>query len=197
MIAFRGFLERQGILQKKEGDSGPESKAVKEAREAHQAAQKTVSDTQKQLRNQRQDLEIDYGPASIFRALKGRCVSRDAGEYTYEHCYLDQTNQDSKKGGASVRMGKFERIGRIHIEDVNEAGEIISVERVTLEYARGQTCWQGPSRSTKVILECGEEDAILKVSEDERCMYSMLVSTPAVCAGGEENGQAPRRKDEL
>lgn len=86
----------------------------------------------------------------------------------------------------------------MHVDEANEAGEIVAVERMTLEYARGQTCWQGPARSTKVILQCGEDDAILKVTEDERCVYSMVVTTPAVCTGGEdENGHAPRRKDEL
>lgn len=168
------------------------------ARESAEAARKTVSETQKQLRSSREDLEVDYGPSSIFRALQGRCVSRDAGEYTYQHCFLDQTKQDSKKGGGTMRMGKFERIGRMHVDEANEAGDIVAVERMTLEYARGQTCWQGPARSTKVILQCGEDDAILKVSEDERCVYSMVVTTPAVCTGGEdENGHAPRRKDEL
>ena len=171
---------------------------MKDAREALQSAQKTAGETQTQLRNHRADLEIDYGPASIFRTLKGECISRDAGEYTYEHCFLDQTKQNSKKGGASLRMGKFERIGQVSVEETNEAGEIVSVERTSLEYARGQTCWNGPARSTKVILECGEENAILKVAEDEKCVYSMVVSTPAVCAGGEEEGEvAPRRKDEL
>lgn len=195
-LAFRGFLEKRGVLSKREIDSGPESQAVKDAREALQSAQKTLKETQNHLRDQRADLEIDYGPASVFRALKGECITRDAGEYTYEHCFLDQTKQNSKKGGASLRMGKFERIGQIHVDEVNEAGEIVPVERMSLEYARGQTCWNGPSRSTKVILECGEENEILKVAEDEKCVYSMLVSTPAVCAG-EEEGAAPRRKDEL
>jgi protein kinase C substrate 80K-H len=47
-------------------------------------------------------------------------------------------------------------------------------------------------------LECGEENEILKVTEDEKCVYSMVVTTPAVCPGGEEEGDvAPRRKDEL
>lgn len=178
-------------------ESGPESQVVKEAREALQAEQKTIGETQTQLRNKREDLEIEYGPASVFRALKGVCITRDAGEYTYEHCFLDQTKQNSKKGGGSMRMGKFERIGKTTIEDVNEAGEIVPMERMTLEYARGQTCWNGPARSTKVVLECGEENEILKVSEDERCVYSMIVTTPAVCPGGEEEGVAPRVKDEL
>lgn len=197
-LSIRIFLQNNGILPKSDEDSGPESQAVKDAREALQSAQKTVGETQTQLRNHRADLEIEYGPASIFRALKGECISRDAGEYTYEHCFLDQTKQNSKKGGASLRMGKFERIGQVSVDETSETGEIVSVERTSLEYARGQTCWNGPARSTKVILECGEENAILKVAEDEKCVYSMVVSTPAVCAGGEEEGEvAPRRKDEL
>lgn len=196
-IAFRGFLEKNGFLSKKTEESGPESQAVQEAREALKAEEKSLGETRKQLRNRREDLEINYGPASVFRALKGVCIIRDAGEYTYEQCFLDQTKQNSKKGGGSMRMGNFQRIGSTTIEEVNEAGEIVTVERATLEYARGQTCWNGPARSTKVVLECGENNEILKVSEDERCVYSMIVTTPAVCAGGEEEGAAPRVKDEL
>ncbi|BCR87650.1 putative protein kinase C substrate [Aspergillus chevalieri] len=196
-IAFRGFLEKNGFLSKKTEESGPESQAVKDAREALKAEEKNLGEIRKQLRNRREDLEINYGPTSIFRALKGVCISRDAGEYTYEQCFLDQTKQNSKKGGGSMRMGNFQRIGSTTIEEVNEAGEIVTVERMTLEYARGQTCWNGPARSTKVVLECGENNEILKVSEDERCVYSMIITTPAVCAGGEEEGGAPRVKDEL
>lgn len=190
-------MEKNGFLSKKTEESGPESQAVKDAREALKAEEKSLGEIRKQLRNRREDLEINYGPTSIFRALKGVCISRDAGEYTYEQCFLDQTKQNSKKGGGSMRMGNFQRIGSTTIEEVNEAGEIVTVERMTLEYARGQTCWNGPARSTKVVLECGENNEILKVSEDERCVYSMIITTPAVCAGGEEEGGAPRVKDEL
>ncbi|KAI9375438.1 glucosidase II beta subunit-like protein-domain-containing protein [Aspergillus egyptiacus] len=192
------FLEKNGIIPAKDKPSASESKAVTQAREAVKSAEKELGDLKTQLKNHQADLDTDYGVASIFRALKGVCVSRDSGEYTYEHCFLDQTKQIPKKGGASVRMGKFDRIGTVSVDEINETGEIIQVEKTSLEYTKGQGCWNGPARSTTVVLECGEENEILKVAEDEKCVYSMKVTTPAVCAGGEEPGNvAPRAKDEL
>ncbi|GES63041.1 protein kinase C substrate [Aspergillus terreus] len=194
--SFKQFLENNGVLPKSEDGSTSESKAVTEAREAVKAAQDTVKELQKQLKEHREDLEHDYGPQGIFRALKGVCISQDSGEYTYEHCFLDQTKQIPKKGGASVRMGNFVRISSVTVDVLNEAGEVVPEQRTSLEYTRGQTCWNGPARSTTVILECGEENEIVKIAEDEKCVYSMIVKTPAVCAGG-EGSEVPRAKDEL
>ncbi|KAL4930698.1 putative protein kinase C substrate [Aspergillus undulatus] len=192
------FLETSGILPPKDKASVFESKAVTQARDAVKSAEKDLDSLKKKLKNHQEDLETDYGVASIFRALKGVCIQKDQGEYTYEHCFLDQTKQIPKKGGSHSRMGKFERIGSVSVDELNETGEIIQVQKTSLEYTKGQGCWNGPARSTTVILECGENDEILKVAEDEKCVYSMLVTTPAVCAGGEEPGNvAPRAKDEL
>lgn len=197
VLSLRSFLESSGVLAKPEEGDASESKAVNEARDALSSAEDTLRDLKNKLRDQRADLEQDYGPASIFRALKGQCISKDAGEYTYEHCFLEGTKQIQKKGGSSMSMGKYVRIGSTTVEELNEAGDVVSVEKVSLEYDHGQHCWNGPNRSTKVVLECGEENQILKTGEDEKCVYSMLVTTPAVCPGGEENGGAPRSKDEL
>lgn len=198
ILSIRSILEISGILSKPEEGSSTESKAVTEARNALKSAEDDVTRLKNKLRDQRADLEKDYGPSGIFRALKGQCISQDSGEYTYEHCFLEGTKQIPRKGGSSMSMGKFVRIGSTTVEEVNEAGEIISVEKVALEYERGQSCWNGPNRSTKVVLECGEENEILKTAEDEKCVYSMLVTTPAVCVGGEEEDNVvPRSKDEL
>ncbi|KAL4881409.1 glucosidase II beta subunit-like-domain-containing protein [Aspergillus karnatakaensis] len=196
--SLTSFLESSGILPAKDKPSASESKAVTQARDAVKAAEKDLGDLKKRLKDHQSDLNTDYGVASIFRALKGVCIQKDAGEYTYEHCFLDQTKQIPKKGGSSARMGKFERIGSVSVDELNETGEIVQVFKTSLEYTKGQGCWNGPARSTTVILECGEENEILKIAEDEKCVYSMLVTTPAVCAGGEEPGNvAPRAKDEL
>ncbi|KAJ5558718.1 hypothetical protein N7535_009403 [Penicillium sp. DV-2018c] len=198
VASARSFLEDNGILPKANEDPAAESKAVTEARDALKSAQDSLTSLKNKLRDQRADLEQDYGPASIFRALKGVCISHDAGEYTYEHCFLESTRQNQRKGGSSVSMGKFSKVGSTSVEEVNEAGEVINIEKITLEYDRGQSCWNGPSRSTKVILECGEENKILKTAEEEKCVYAMLVTSPAACVGGEEEGNvAPRSKDEL
>ena len=49
-------------------------------------------------------------------------------------------------------------------------------------YDRGQHCWNGPQRSTHVVLECGEKNELLDVSEAEKCVYSMRVATQAACS---------------
>lgn len=198
MLSIKSFLEKNNILSKEDDQPSSEPKAVTEARDALKSAEGTRDNLQSQLRKHRSDLETDYGMASIFRALKGVCITKDSGEYTYEHCFLDRTKQNSKKGGLPVQMGKFIRIGSVSVDDVSETGEIVPVQKASLEYANGQTCWNGPARSTTVILECGEENEIQKVMEDEKCVYSMIVTTPAACPGGEAEGNvAPRQKDEL
>lgn len=198
VLSVKNFLENSGIVAKSDEDSSSESKAVTQARDALKSAQDSVADLKNKLRDQRADLETDYGPGSIFRALKGLCITQDAGEYTYEHCFLQSTKQNQRKGSNSVSMGRFSHVGTTSVEEVNEAGEVISVEKTVIEYTRGQSCWNGPNRSTKVILECGEENEILKTAEDEKCVYSMRVTSPAVCADGEEGANgAPRSKDEL
>ncbi|PWY69569.1 hypothetical protein BO70DRAFT_365842 [Aspergillus heteromorphus CBS 117.55] len=197
VVLAKGFLEDNGILSKAAESATTESKLVSEARDSVKAAEKSLKDLQSQLKNHRSDLDTDYGVASIFRALKGVCITKDAGEYTYEHCFMDQTKQIPKKGGSSSRMGKFVGIGSVSVDVLNEAGDVVPEDRVSLDYANGQSCWNGPARSTTVILECGEENTILKVAEDEKCVYSMRVTSPAVCASGEEGPAAPKGKDEL
>lgn len=182
-------------MAKPSTDSTTESKAVTEARDALKSAQDSLNNLNNKIRDQQSDLEKDYGTAGIFRALKGQCIEKDAGEYKYEHCFLDSTKQVAKKGGSVTSMGKFTKIAMTTVEELNEAGDVITVEKIALEYERGQSCWNGPNRSTKVVLECGEQNEILKTAEDEKCVYSMLVTTPAVCRGAEDD--VPRSKDEL
>jgi protein kinase C substrate 80K-H len=193
---FKRFLIDNNIIPGSD-DSGSESRAVTEARDALKA-QKSVRDKAlKSIRDHKADLEKDYGTDGIFRTFKDICIQKDAGEYTYEHCFLAHTKQIPKKGGASVTMGKFGSIKSILVDKANTAGEIQQVEKPALQYDNGQKCWNGPSRSTTVILECGEENEILKVMEDEKCIYSMVVTTPAVCGEAVKPAEKKAGKDEL
>lgn len=94
-------------------------------------------------------------------------------------------------------MGNFHAISTITVDDANTAGEIRQVEKLALEYTSGQKCWNGPARSTTVILECGEENEILKVMEDEKCVYSMLVTSPVACGETTKEKAKKAGKDEL
>ena len=100
-------------------------------------------------------------------------------------------------------MGNFARIESVEVETGGLAGEIgvsgkAGGERVALRYENGQHCWNGPSRSTLVVLGCAEKDEIWRVVEEEKCVYRMEVGIAAVCGNGEGKIKKPEGvKDEL
>ncbi|KAG0345713.1 hypothetical protein BG004_003236 [Podila humilis] len=48
-------------------------------------------------------------------------------------------------------------------------------------YSGGLKCWNGPDRSVKVVMSCGEQNEIIAVSEPEKCEYLFKFRTPAAC----------------
>ncbi|KAJ9165804.1 Glucosidase II beta subunit-like protein [Coniochaeta hoffmannii] len=192
----RIWLIENGILADNP-KSGSESRLVTAAREAYQSAADEVTSKQSQLDQQQKDLEKDYGTDDIFRAMQGKCVSTDSGEYEYELCWLDKTTQKSKKGHGNTNMGNFVRIDtEVADEEERPDGKGLGKGlRTVLRYENGQGCWNGPNRRTDVWLACAETDELWRVSESEKCVYRMEVGTPAACEDVHEPGV--RTKDEL
>ncbi|KAF2027411.1 hypothetical protein EK21DRAFT_72061 [Setomelanomma holmii] len=180
---LRVALIENGILADPTSDSTTESKAVTDARSQLDSAKRELDNDKSELTRHQEDLDKDYGPDSIFRALKDICVEKDSGEYTYEHCFLSRTTQKPKKGGGHTGMGNFVHITSITVdEELPADGKGLgSGERIALKYENGQHCWNGPNRSTLVVLACAEKDEIWKIVEEEKCVYRMEVGTPAVC----------------
>ncbi|KAK3942597.1 glucosidase II beta subunit-like protein [Diplogelasinospora grovesii] len=193
---LRVWLIENGILADNPTSSG-ESRLVTAAREALEAAKNELSSKTSTLEEEQRDLEKDYGPDDIFRALKGKCVSTDSGEYEYELCWMDRTTQKSKKGHGNTNMGNFVRIDREMADDEERAdGKGLGKgQRMVLRYDNGQGCWNGPNRRTDVWLACAETEEVWRVREAEKCVYKMEVGTPAACEDVHEPGV--KTKDEL
>ncbi|KAL8801291.1 MAG: hypothetical protein Q9182_004556 [Xanthomendoza sp. 2 TL-2023] len=194
---LRIFLVENGVIAATT-NSGDESKTLTDARDALKAARESESSLRNELSEHKDDLVKSYGANDIFRALKGQCISKDSGEYNYELCWLERTTQKSKKGGSYTGMGNFASIDSITVEDdLPPDGKGLGTGvRVALRYENGQHCWNGPNRSTLVVLACAEQDEIWKITEEEKCVYRMEVGTPAVCeVGGKEKEEGA--KDEL
>ncbi|KAI9700783.1 MAG: hypothetical protein M1836_002152 [Candelina mexicana] len=195
---LRVLLIDNGILADN-SDPSNESSAVTSARNALNAANHGLNTLNDQLIRHKEDLDKDFGADDVFRALKGRCVSKDSGEYTYELCWMERTTQKPKKGGGDTGMGNYVSFDKITVDDTlpPDGKGLGSSERVTMRYENGQHCWNGPNRSTLVVLACAEKDEIWKVTEEEKCVYRMEVGTPAACeAKGGEKGPG-HVKDEL
>jgi len=187
------MLEQNGILAPKDDEpsaSTSDNKAVREAQERLDTTRKSLEDQTRDKANLEEDLAKDYGPEDIFRALKGKCISLDSGEYTYELCWMDRVTQKSKKGGSQNSMGEFAGMGTIQVdEEVSADGKGLgSGERITMKHENGQGCWNGPNRSVLVVLACAPTEEIWKVVEEEKCVYRMEVGSPAVCTASNEGG---------
>ncbi|KAF4547097.1 Glucosidase II beta subunit-like protein 1 [Elsinoe fawcettii] len=176
-----------------------ESKAVSDARSAVTTAENSLRDLKNNLENHRSDLTKDYGADDVFRSLKSRCISQDSGEYTYEMCYLGSTTQKPKKGGGNTGMGNFVRFETVEVDDeIKPDGKGLgSGKRLAMKFENGQHCWNGPNRSTMVVMACAEKEEIWKVTEEEKCVYRMEVGTPAVCGWSEAGDKEGRVRDEL
>ena len=204
LFTVRQILVENGILAPSSDTSTTstsESASLKDARKTLSDTKSSLSNAQRELENHRSDLAKDYGPDSIFRALKSTCIQKDSGEYTYELCFLGSTKQKPKKGGADQNMGNFASFGiEVVDEEVGPDGKGLGKgEKITMRYDNGGHCWNGPARSTLVVLACAEKEEIWKVSESEKCVYRMEVGTAAVCRlqGGVLPQGPSEVKDEL
>ena len=197
LSSLRVWLIENGLLADN-AKAGSESQLVRAAREAFEAVERELKSRTKDRDNQQTDLDKNYGPSDIFRALHGKSVSLDSGEYTYELSWLERTTQKSKKGHGDTNMGNFQRIDWETADDEErlDGKSLGRGQRMVLRYDDGQSCWNGPRRRTDVWLGCSETEEVWRVSESEKCVYKMEVGTPAACEV-EEAVEEPHDKDEL
>ncbi|KAK6197944.1 glucosidase II beta subunit-like-domain-containing protein [Scheffersomyces amazonensis] len=111
------------------------------------------------------DLEKNYGPKDILRALKSTWVNTKIGDYMYKLGFLDAIYQGNNL------IGRFDGF---------------SSNQMT--YSNGAKCWNGPSRSAIVNLVCGPSNGIVSVSEPEKCQYVFELITPIACQPVTEEG---------
>lgn len=143
---------------------------IKEAdtkRNAHEQVLKEKQKISSEIKNLKTKLSFDFGPDNCFQVLEGNCYELKTNEYKYQLCPFDKTTQSQLHGGSTTSLGKWGSWqGKNHSE---------------MKYEKGLGCWNGPARSTKVILECGSEHKLVLVDEPSRCSYLFKFTTPCAC----------------
>ena len=125
------------------------------------------SDLQSKIDELEKKAKINYGPDQALRKLHGNCVKTTVTQYEFEHCAFDLVRQ-YEHGNSIAVLGRFEGFD----------GEGHNI----LKYGSGDRCWNGPARSIKVELLCGEREEIVSVDEPNRCSYHMKFRTPGICS---------------
>lgn len=196
-IAYlRAVLVEQGfVADNKPGDGPKISRGLQKARDVHSAAVQEVSRFENQIQGVSDQLSSDYGPDSIFLAIKDDCFSVDTGEYTYTVCIMGQVTQKSNKDGTNTNLGypllssmpftlrTFPLLSPLWVCSRSDCSKFSSFDNnyTTMIYEHGLRCWNGPERSAKVELECGAENEVIKVSEPSKCEYVIKMKSPAAC----------------
>ena len=165
--------EPEDVKEEEADEYDPETReAVNKAdaaRADYEDARSKVRNLEDTLEHLRNNLMTDFGPNEEFSALKGKCFEYNDDEYTYKLCPFDYCEQKPKHG-SGTRLGNW--------EDYVAEGEN---KYAKMRFSGGQTCWNGPARSTLVTLVCGAEEKVVHVSEPAKCEYEMVFETSAVC----------------
>ncbi|PAV72301.1 hypothetical protein WR25_00097 [Diploscapter pachys] len=130
-----------------------------------------ISNIDRQIRESEQFMEHDYGEDMAWAALKGQCYELDEMQYTYKICPFDKTVQKEKNGYGETSLGNWKEW----------SGGSGADKYKKQKYEDGQQCWNGPKRSTEVVIECGEETKLLEATEPAKCEYRFRMQTPAAC----------------
>ncbi|PWN52144.1 hypothetical protein IE53DRAFT_361022 [Violaceomyces palustris] len=189
LIKANVITDVKRMTPRSEDEAEPENVTL--ARKAYNDASSNLRSIQASLegkRNVLQNMSSRFGREAEFKALDGQCIQNNMGEYTYEYCFFGRTRQIPNKGGAPVSLGNFDTWDPSGNFNDTQDGYYLSQL-----YSNGQKCWNGPHRSSLVELVCDTKNALLDVFEAEKCIYSMKVSTPAVCFPSEAaaNGVSP------
>ncbi|XP_071799443.1 glucosidase 2 subunit beta-like isoform X1 [Asterias amurensis] len=144
--------------------------AADKARDDFKAAEKRSNDIKRSIEDLEKLLRVDLGPHQEFQPLQNQCFEFTDREYTYKLCPFDKTSQRPKSGGSETSLGTW-----------GQWEGPVENRYIKMKYSGGKNCWNGPDRSTMVILRCGTENKLLAASEPERCTYEFEFETPALC----------------
>ncbi|KAF8324464.1 endoplasmic reticulum protein [Cantharellus anzutake] len=169
---------------------------VDKHRATHQSALNVLRQSQDQLKQNEDDLDKLFDPAHFgkqgeWKKLDGECIEKDIGDYTYSLCFFDSAHQKSRNGGSN-NLGSF--------SSWNESPSAAFGTQIYYSqqnYKGGARCWNGPERSVHVELSCGTENALLSVSEPEKCEYHYVATTPALCWPDSELQQSNLPREDL
>ncbi|EJD53947.1 endoplasmic reticulum protein [Auricularia subglabra TFB-10046 SS5] len=175
-----GWLKALGVVRSATGSNNVATEETNKARQARDNARYALNDATRKKESEDKELGqlFDvawYGTEGQWKKLQNVCIEKEVGEYVYELCFFGSAAQKNKNGG-STSLGSFSS-WNTKAGVASGSPEYYSVQM----YTGGQRCWNGPERSVTLKLACGTENAILSVSEPEKCEYHYTATSPALC----------------
>ncbi|KHJ44719.1 glucosidase II beta subunit-like protein [Trichuris suis] len=144
--------------------------AADEARSKYQEILENKSTIEHDIREIKALLSIDFGPDFALLPLYKECFEVKDSQYTYKLCLFDEAFQISLNDGHKISLGRWGKW-------VDSSSAVVRKQL----YENGQTCWNGPTRTTTVVMECGSDNSLRSATEPSMCEYLLTFQTPAAC----------------
>lgn len=141
------------------------------ARDEYNKVNMEFQKIEREVTEKQAQLQHDLGDEAEFASLINNCYEFSDREYIYKLCPFNKCSQISKSTNSDTSIGVWSGWS----QDANGS------KYTSMSFTNGLGCWNGPQRSTKVILSCGIENKVIAVSEPNKCEYEMKFETPAFC----------------
>ena len=170
-----------------------ENAQAKQRRETLTSLEREIKKIEKEKTDLNNEIDDDkYGHEGMLFAMKDSCYKLLDGKYVYEMCPFKESglkqldvdeskNRNLKQGDDPNKVatkGSGTSLGDLQMTTMTKD------RQVTMAFTGGQKCYNGPKRSAKVTLVCGETDRLVEVDEFEICTYLFVMETTAVCDEG-------------
>ncbi|SCV72067.1 BQ2448_4761 [Microbotryum intermedium] len=181
-------LVSTGIIYPSASAEGSETAELTAARAAHTALAEEKVQIQERISSAQDDLNRDYGRDWEWNKLAETCLEKEHGGFNYKVCFLDKAEQIQH--GLATSLGTFSGWSSSATPGTDE----YYLEQT---YSDGHRCWNGPVRSSRVLLTCGTKNELVSVTEPDKCLYLFKINTPAVCFEDTTSNSSSNDKDEL
>lgn len=128
-----------------------------EARRHFENSERDLRNIEREIEDIKKKLALDLGQNGEFASMIDKCFEYEDREYVYKLCPFDRTVQKSKNNHGETSIGNWKSWGD---------GEN---KYLQMKFDNGLGCWNGPQRSTNVLISCGIENQLTSVTEPNRC----------------------------
>uniref|UniRef100_A0A0K0ECH3 Glucosidase 2 subunit beta n=1 Tax=Strongyloides stercoralis TaxID=6248 RepID=A0A0K0ECH3_STRER len=150
------------------------TKAAIEEAEKYRQKVREITDKifaeEENLRNDEKFLELNFGEDKAWASLYKKCFETTQKQYVYKVCLFEKATQKDSNGYGETSLGNWDNWLE---KDV--------IPLTVQNYNGGQSCWNGPNRSTKVAIECGQETELVDATEPSKCEYLFTLKSPIAC----------------
>ena len=158
------FFKRLRDVVRRPRDAVLASQA-KSKRDAYDVERRALEANDDKLRELRENIDRDYGPDDALISLQGLCFDQKIEKYVYKACPFGEAKQDNTQLGRNSEGVRIDADGKT----------------MTLKFADGDACWNGPKRSLTLTLKCGDKERLAAIEEPSRCEYVGVFYAPAAC----------------